>query len=228
MKVPFSWLTEYCDPGLTPQEIGDTLSMHSIELERISHLGVPDDEGFVVGRVLSAEPHPNADRLRVCEVDTGDGTRTIVCGAPNVAAGQTVAVVTPGARMPGGEKLKRAKLRGVESDGMILSERELETGRGSRRHHGPGRGNARDAALRGPAGRRARHRTRADVEPRRLLRRLRGRARAARGHRRAAGRAALGRRRRGDRRRRRRRLRLGGGRGPRAVPALHRPGCSPT
>ena len=128
MKVPYSWLTEYCDPGLSAEEIGSTLSMHSIELERISHLGAPSADGFVVGRVLSAEQHPNADRLRVCEVDDGDGTRTIVCGAPNVAAGQTVAVVTPGARMPGGEKLKKAKLRGIESNGMILSERELEIG----------------------------------------------------------------------------------------------------
>ena len=128
MKAPYSWLTAYCDPGLSAEQIGDALSMHSIELERISHLGAPSAEGFVVGRVISAEPHPNADRLRVCEVDDGDGTRTIVCGAPNVAAGQTVAVVTPGARMPGGEKLKKAKLRGVESDGMILSERELEIG----------------------------------------------------------------------------------------------------
>jgi phenylalanyl-tRNA synthetase beta chain len=128
MKVPYSWLTEYCDPGLTAEEIGEALSMHSIELERISHLGAPSAEGFVVGRVLSAKQHPNADRLRVCEVDDGTGTRTIVCGAPNVAAGQIVAVVTPGARMPGGEKLKKAKLRGVESDGMILSERELQIG----------------------------------------------------------------------------------------------------
>ena len=110
MKVPYSWLTEYCDPGLSAEEIGSTLSMHSIELERISHLGAPSADGFVVGRVLSAEQHPNADRLRVCEVDDGNGTRTIVCGAPNVAAGQTVAVVTPGARMPGGDKLKKAKL----------------------------------------------------------------------------------------------------------------------
>ena len=129
MKVPYSWLTSYCDPGLSPEEIGSTLSMHSIELERISHLGAPSDEGFVVGRVVSAEQHPNADRLRVCEVDIGaESPQTIVCGAPNVAAGQTVAVVTPGARMPGGEKLKKAKLRGIESNGMILSERELELG----------------------------------------------------------------------------------------------------
>ncbi len=92
-------------------------------------LSVPDPpEGFVVGRVLSAEQHPNADRLRVCVVDAGDGERTIVCGAPNVAAGQTVAVALPGATMPGGEKLGKAKLRGVESAGMILSEDELELG----------------------------------------------------------------------------------------------------
>jgi phenylalanyl-tRNA synthetase beta chain len=129
MKVPYSWLTSYCDPGLTPEEIGSQLSMHSIELERISHVGAPSDDGFVVGKVVSAEQHPNADRLRVCEVDIGgDEPQTIVCGAPNVAAGQTVAVVTPGARMPGGEKLKKAKLRGVESNGMILSERELDIG----------------------------------------------------------------------------------------------------
>jgi phenylalanyl-tRNA synthetase beta chain len=128
MKVPFSWLTSLCDPGLSPEQIGDTLSMHSIELERISHVGAPNVDGFVVGSVRSAEQHPNADRLRVCEVDTGDATRTIVCGAPNVAGGQTVAVALPGAVMPDGTKLGRAKLRGVESDGMILSERELELG----------------------------------------------------------------------------------------------------
>jgi len=128
MKVPYSWLRAYCDPGLSPEEIGSTLSMHSIELERISHQGAPADDGFVVGKVLSAEQHPNADRLRVCEVDTGDGGRTIVCGAPNVAAGQTVAVALPGAVMPDGTKLGKAKLRGVESNGMILSERELEIG----------------------------------------------------------------------------------------------------
>jgi phenylalanyl-tRNA synthetase beta chain len=128
MKVPFSWLTEYCDPGLEPEEVAELLSMRAVEVERVSRIGVPSGEGFVVGSVVSAEQHPNADRLSVCEVDTGDGARTIVCGAPNVAAGQTVAVALPGATMPGGEKLGKAKLRGVESNGMILSERELELG----------------------------------------------------------------------------------------------------
>jgi phenylalanyl-tRNA synthetase beta chain len=128
VRVPHSWLRAYCDPGLSAEEVGATLSMHSIELERVSHSGAPSDEGFVVGAVLSAEKHPDADRLSVCEVDAGDGTRTIVCGAPNVAAGQTVAVALPGAVMPDGTKLAKAKLRGVESNGMILSERELELG----------------------------------------------------------------------------------------------------
>ncbi len=128
MKAPLSWLSSYCDPGLTVEEVGETLALHSIELERISQVGAPSGEGYVVGAVLSAEPHPNADRLRVCEVETGDGPRTIVCGAPNVAAGQTVAVALPGAVMPDGTELRTAKLRGIESNGMILSERELGIG----------------------------------------------------------------------------------------------------
>jgi phenylalanyl-tRNA synthetase beta chain len=128
VKVPLSWLRSYCDPGLGPEELADELAMHAIEVERISHAGTRSADGFVVGRVLSVERHPDADRLSVCEVDVGDGARTIVCGAPNVAAGQTVAVALPGAAMPDGTKLRKAKLRGVESDGMILSETELELG----------------------------------------------------------------------------------------------------
>jgi phenylalanyl-tRNA synthetase beta chain len=128
MRVPSSWLRAYCDPGLSVEEVADELSMHSIELERISHVGAASPDSFVVGRVLSVEKHPNADKLSVCEVDAGEGGRTIVCGAPNVAAGQTVPVALPGAVMPDGTKLGKAKLRGVESDGMILSEAELEIG----------------------------------------------------------------------------------------------------
>jgi phenylalanyl-tRNA synthetase beta chain len=128
MRVPSSWLRAYCDPGLSVEEVADQLSMHSIELERISHVGAPSPDSFVVGRVISVEKHPDADKLSVCEVDAGEGGRTIVCGAPNVAAGQTVPVALPGAVMPDGTKLGKAKLRGVESDGMILSESELEIG----------------------------------------------------------------------------------------------------
>jgi phenylalanyl-tRNA synthetase beta chain len=128
MRVPYSWLREYCDPGVEVAEIAERLVMTGTEVERIGVVGPPSPDGFVVGRVLSAEQHPDADRLRVCQVDTGDGEHTIVCGAPNVAAGQTVAVAQPGARMPGGEKLRKAKLRGVASEGMILSVSELEVG----------------------------------------------------------------------------------------------------
>jgi phenylalanyl-tRNA synthetase beta chain len=128
VRIPFGWLTEYVDPGLSPEELADLLSMRAVDVERVSRIGVPSGDGFVVGRVVSAEKHPNADRLSVTEVDTGDGTRTIVCGAPNVAAGQIVPVALPGAVMPGGEELGKARLRGIESDGMILSETELELG----------------------------------------------------------------------------------------------------
>jgi phenylalanyl-tRNA synthetase beta chain len=128
VRVPESWLRSYCDPGLSTGELADEIAMHSIEVERISHVGAPSPDAFVVGRVLSVEKHPDADKLSVCEVDAGEGGRTIVCGAPNVAAGQTVPVALPGAVMPDGTKLGKAKLRGVESNGMILSEAELELG----------------------------------------------------------------------------------------------------
>jgi phenylalanyl-tRNA synthetase beta chain len=129
MRVPLSWLREYCDPGLPAAEIGVRLNDSGTELERIERVGVGDPAAFVVARVLSAEQHPNADRLRVCEVDDGSGDpRTIVCGAPNVAAGQTVAVARPGAVMPDGTKLGEAKLRGVKSSGMILAEDEVGIG----------------------------------------------------------------------------------------------------
>ena len=129
MKVPYSWLREYCDPGVPPEQLADRLVMTGTEVERIGVAGPPKPDNFVVGKVLAAEQHPDADRLRVCTVDDGSGEeRTIVCGAPNVAAGQTVAVALPGARMPGGEKLRKAKLRGVASEGMILAADELEVG----------------------------------------------------------------------------------------------------
>ncbi|HEV2728065.1 MAG TPA: phenylalanine--tRNA ligase subunit beta [Solirubrobacterales bacterium] len=126
MRAPYSWLREYCDPGLDPAELADRLVMTGTEVERLETIGPQSSEGFVVGKVLEREQHPNADRLSVCRVDTGDGERTIVCGAPNVGADQTVAVVLPGATMPGGMKIRKAKLRGVPSEGMILSAAELE------------------------------------------------------------------------------------------------------
>src|SRR5437764_2604558 len=126
MKVPLSWLRSYCDPGLSLEELGDRLASIGLQPERIDHVGVGDTSAFVVGRVLSCEKHPDADRLSVCVVDDGSGEeRQIVCGAPNVAAGQTVAVARPGAIMPKGNALGEAKLRGGKSSGMILTEHEV-------------------------------------------------------------------------------------------------------
>jgi len=131
MRVPYSWLREHCDPGVPAEELAERLAMTGTEVERVTTLGPASSDGFVVGRVLSREKHPDADRLSVCAVDTGDEERTIVCGAPNVDAGQTVAVALPGARLPDGTKLRKAKLRGVPSEGMILSATELGLGEDS-------------------------------------------------------------------------------------------------
>ena len=129
MRVPLEWLHEYCRPELGTAAVAERLAMTGTEVERIEHHGVGALENFVVGRVLEAGPHPDADRLSVCLVDVGDGQPSqIVCGAPNVAAGQTVAVAKPGALMPDGTRLRVAKLRGQASNGMILAEDEVAIG----------------------------------------------------------------------------------------------------
>jgi phenylalanyl-tRNA synthetase beta chain len=129
MRIPVAWLRSYCDPGLSADEIAERLTMVGLKLERLHRTGVGDTGDFVIGKVLEVEGHPDADRLTVCTVDDGSGApRTIVCGAPNVAAGQTVAVARPGATMPDGSVLGEATLRGVRSNGMILAEDEVGIG----------------------------------------------------------------------------------------------------
>jgi phenylalanyl-tRNA synthetase beta chain len=130
MRVPIGWLGEYVDlTGLDAAQVAARLNVTGTELDRLIHHGVETPETVVVGRVLSAEQHPDADRLRVCQVDIGgDEPSQIVCGAPNVAQGLTVAVATVGTVMPGGMKIKKAKLRGQVSQGMICSARELGIG----------------------------------------------------------------------------------------------------
>jgi phenylalanyl-tRNA synthetase beta chain len=129
MRAPLTWLREYCSPDLDTARVADRLTMTGTKVETIHRHGVDGLDHFVVARVLSADKHPRADRLSVCSVDAGDpAPRQIVCGAPNVAAGQTVAVAKPGAVMPDGTRLDKVKLRGVESDGMILAEDELAIG----------------------------------------------------------------------------------------------------
>src|SRR6478609_858728 len=133
MRVPISWLGEYVPVEVPIDELAARINVSVAGVERIERRGVAETDGNVelyrVGRVVEAGKHPNADRLQLCTVDVGEGEpRQIVCGAWNFGAGAHVAVALPGAVMPGGQRLEQAKLRGVVSDGMILSERELEIG----------------------------------------------------------------------------------------------------
>ncbi len=129
MRLPLVWLHDYCRPDLDAFALAERLAMTGTKDERVLRHGVGALEHFVVGRVLAAESHPDADRLRVCRVAVGEGdVAEIVCGAPNVAEGQTVAVAEPGAVMADGTLLKKAKLRGVVSNGMVLAEDELAIG----------------------------------------------------------------------------------------------------
>ena len=125
MKISVQWLKELVDLGDMPvDQLAHTLTMGGLEVEEITPVAA-DFSGIVVGYVKSVAPHPNADKLRVTEVDAGTGELLqIVCGAPNVAAGQKVPAALIGAKLPGLE-IKRAKLRGVESNGMLCSAREL-------------------------------------------------------------------------------------------------------
>jgi phenylalanyl-tRNA synthetase beta chain len=133
MRVPVSWLKEYVPFDEPVEQVAQRLVISSCEVDRIVRRGVPDTNGnlnhYLVGKVLEAGKHPNADRLQLCRVDVGDKEpRQIVCGAWNFGAGATVAVALPGAVLPDGQKLEQANLRGEVSNGMILSERELELG----------------------------------------------------------------------------------------------------
>lgn len=125
MLVSLKWLREFTPYEGGVQELGDRLTMLGLELEEIYDPFAPLAD-IVVGYVAECGKHPEADKLSVCKVDVGDEVLDIVCGAPNVAQGQKVAVAKVGTTLPGGLKLKKAKLRGQPSHGMILSEREME------------------------------------------------------------------------------------------------------
>jgi len=132
MRVPFSWIKEYVDWQGSVEELAELLTMSGTEVEGIDWVGAPAGpenlSRFVVGKVLTRDVHPNADKLSLCNVEVGEaggGVKQIVCGADNFAAGDTVAVSMTGALLESGLKLKKANLRGVESDGMMMSEQEL-------------------------------------------------------------------------------------------------------
>ncbi|HEX2427685.1 MAG TPA: phenylalanine--tRNA ligase subunit beta [Gaiellaceae bacterium] len=133
MRVPLSWLRDYVAIAVPLDELAARLATSTCEVERIAHRGVPDVDRnldhFRVGRVVDVGAHPNADRIRLCHVDVGERElREIVCGAWNFEVGATVCVVLPGGILPGGLRIEQREVRGVRSDGMILSEQELELG----------------------------------------------------------------------------------------------------
>lgn len=130
MQFPESWLRAFCNPPLTTQQIADVLTMGGLEVEELRPVAPPFTQ-VVVGEIKEAVQHPNADRLRVCQVDVGQGALlNIVCGAPNARPGIRVPCALVGAELPPGEdgkpfRIKLGKLRGVESQGMLCSAREL-------------------------------------------------------------------------------------------------------
>jgi phenylalanyl-tRNA synthetase beta chain len=131
MQFPESWLREFCNPSLTTQQLADTLTMAGLEVEELKPVAPPFTK-IVVGEIKEAVQHPDADRLRVCQVDVGQGSLlNIVCGAPNARVGIKVPCALVGAELPPGEDgkpflIKVGKLRGVESQGMLCSARELK------------------------------------------------------------------------------------------------------
>ncbi|QHE86397.1 phenylalanine--tRNA ligase subunit beta [Hydrogenophaga sp. BPS33] len=131
MQFPESWLRAFCNPPLSSQQLADTLTMAGLEVEEMQPVAPPFSK-VVVAEIVSAEQHPNADRLRVCQVNAGPGDLLqIVCGAPNARVGLKVPCALVGAALPPGEdgksfQIKLGKLRGVESQGMLCSARELK------------------------------------------------------------------------------------------------------
>lgn len=125
MNVTQNWLKTYIDFDFSPDELAERLTMLGIEVESVKQLGAALD-GVVIGKVDSIRPHPNADKLVLCQVDIGEtNALQIVCGAPNVYEGMFAPVATIGTALPTGITIKRAKLRGEESHGMLCSEKEL-------------------------------------------------------------------------------------------------------
>ena len=134
MNISYNWLKEYVDFDLSPKEVAAALTSIGLEVGDVEEVQTIKGglEGIVIGQVLTCEPHPNSDHMHVTTVDLGTGEPTqIVCGAPNVAAGQKVVVATLGTILYNGDEsftIKKAKLRGVESNGMICAEDEIGIG----------------------------------------------------------------------------------------------------
>lgn len=130
MKFSEQWLRGWVSPQVSRDELVARLSMAGLEVDSVTP-AAGDFSGVVVGEVLSTEQHPDADKLRVCQVSNGAETFQVVCGAPNVRPGLKIPFAMIGAELPGDFKIKKAKLRGVESNGMLCSQAELQIGEGN-------------------------------------------------------------------------------------------------
>ncbi len=124
MLLSLNWLKELVDLSIPAEDLAERLTMAGLEVEALEEV-IPNFSGVVVGRVTGVEPHPNADRLKVAEVDDGSRTYLVVCGAPNVRADRLYPFAPPGAVLAGGRRLEPVKIRGVASQGMLLAEDEL-------------------------------------------------------------------------------------------------------
>src|SRR6478672_2803713 len=128
MKFSVNWLSEFVDLPKNPEDIAELLTRAGIETKDIETCGA-NVEQVIVSQITASSRHPNADRLTVCEVDDGSGTkRQIVCGATNYKVGDRVPLALPGAKLPNGTEIQKNKLRGVESEGMLCSPIELSLG----------------------------------------------------------------------------------------------------
>ncbi|MGV6394125.1 phenylalanine--tRNA ligase subunit beta [Pseudomonas caspiana] len=130
MKFSEQWLRGWVSPQVSRDELVARLSMAGLEVDSVT-LAAGEFSGVIVGEVLSTEQHPDADKLRVCQVSNGSETFQVVCGAPNVRPGLKIPFAMIGAELPGDFKIKKAKLRGVESNGMLCSQSELQVGEGN-------------------------------------------------------------------------------------------------
>ena len=134
MNISYKWLKDYLDFDLSPEEVSKALTSIGLETDGVEKVETIKGglEGIVIGKVLTCEEHPNSDHLHITTVDLGNGEPTqIVCGAPNVAAGQHVVVATVGTKLYDGDNeftIKKSKIRGVESFGMICAEDEIGIG----------------------------------------------------------------------------------------------------
>ena len=132
MKTSYNWLKEYVNISWSPEKLAEELTMAGLEVEEIKYIGDDIPDTIIVAEILDRKPHSNADKLSICEVNSGESDNLqIVCGAPNCAPGKKVALAMVGTIFPNGDEIKKATIRGENSSGMLCSSSEPKSGFGS-------------------------------------------------------------------------------------------------